>query len=89
MQPEPIEPEPTDDPAAAMSHDEIREALTVQLIAEGNPALLSKTVADIYATMYEFRVLIDGLQSSFGGPGGIAGKMLGMAGGRKRKDKSE
>lgn len=107
-EPDPVEPDEPDnapEPIQAvsdevgreilstMTREEIRDDLAESLIAEGNPRLLSKVVADIYATLAVsdlpattegLRNIIDQLGAFFGGAG--PGKMLGRL--MKGKDKS-
>lgn len=78
---------------ATMTREEVRDEMADRLVAEGNPPLLSRTIADIYATLAvsdlpgtttAIRDIMGGLNQFFGGAG--PGKMLGKLLGKGSKD---
>jgi hypothetical protein len=65
-----------------LTREQIVDQVAARMAGEGTPEFTARTIAEIYATMYEFRSLIDGIQSGIGGKG-IMG-LVGAMSGRKR-----
>lgn len=61
-----------------LSREELVEQTTAALVAEGSGPVAAGLLAEMYATMLEFRVMVDGLQSNIVG-GGMFAKLLGFA----------
>lgn len=67
-------PEPGE--VSLLDHDGLRDAIAARLAVEGE-SYRNLVLADIAATMYEFRMMVEGLTGMIGDGSGAMGKMVG------------